>query len=76
MAVRFEFYLSDNYFDRMAILKEKMGKDDLNFNEFAKELLENELYRQQPKIPVCEEQNQIFPNCKLQPCDTRLFFFN
>lgn len=55
MAVRFEFYLSDNYFDRMAILKEKMGKDDLNFNEFAKELLENELYRQQPKIPVCEE---------------------
>ena len=42
MAVKFEFYLSDSDFDRMAAIKERMNKNELNFNEFAKELLESE----------------------------------
>lgn len=53
--VKFEFYLSDADYDRMAAAKKKMGKDNLSFNEFAKELLENELYRLQPKRPTEEE---------------------
>lgn len=55
MAVKFEFYLSDNDFDRMAAIKERMGKSELSFNEFAKELLESELYRLQPRVPREEE---------------------
>lgn len=55
--VKFEFYLSDADYDRMAVLKKKMKKDDLSFNEFAREILENELYRQQPRVPTEEELN-------------------
>ena len=52
--VKFEFFLSDKDYDRMEIIKERMGigKADMTMNEFAKELLENELYRLQPKVPV------------------------
>jgi len=53
--VKFEIYLSEEYFDRMAVLKKKMGKDDLTYNEFAKELLQKELYRLQPNRPTDEE---------------------
>ena len=50
--VKFEFFLCDKDFDRMDIIKERMGKADLTMNEFAKELLESELYRLQPTVPV------------------------
>lgn len=53
--VNFEFYLGDEYFDRLCVLKKKMGKDDLTFNEFAKELLQKEIYRLQPHRPTEEE---------------------
>ena len=53
--VKFEFYLSDEYFDRMVVAKKKLGKDELTFNEFAKELLQNEIYRLQPTRPPEEE---------------------
>lgn len=53
--VKFEFYLSEEYFDRMSVAKKKMGKDELTYNEFAKELLQKELYRLQPKRPTEEE---------------------
>lgn len=53
--VKFEFNLGDEYFDRMCVLKKKMGKDDLTFNEFAKELLQKEVYRLQPNRPTEEE---------------------
>ena len=53
--VNFEFYLGDEYFDRLCVLKKKMGKDDLTFNEFAKELLKKEIYRLQPNRPTEEE---------------------
>ena len=53
--VKFEFNLSEEYFDRMTVAKKKMGKDELTYNEFAKELLQKELYKLQPKRPTDEE---------------------
>ena len=50
--VKFEFFLSDKDFERMDIIKKRMKKADLTMNEFAKELLENELYRLQPRVQV------------------------
>lgn len=55
MAVKFEFYLRDEDFNRMAIIKAKKGKDDLTFAEFAREIVENELYRLHPTKPTEEE---------------------
>lgn len=55
MAVKFEFYMDDKDYDRMAIIKERMDKNDMTFEQFAKYLLENELYRLQPTVPTEEE---------------------
>ena len=55
MAVKFEFYMNDDDFDRMVVIKKQNGKDDLSFNEYAKELLHNELYKQHPAKPTDEE---------------------
>lgn len=49
MSVKLEFYISDSDMDRLWAIKERQGKNDLTGNEFAKELLENELYRLHPK---------------------------
>lgn len=55
--VKFEFYLSDEDYDRMEIVKNNMlEKYDLTFNEFAEELLHKELYRLCPTIPTKEEE--------------------
>lgn len=53
--VKFEFYLTDDDFDRMSVIKKRAGKETLTFNEFAKELLHKELYRLQPTRPTDEE---------------------
>lgn len=55
MAVKFEFYLADDDFNRLYAIKRKQGKDDLTGNEFARELLEAELYRLHPSVPRDEE---------------------
>lgn len=55
MAVKFEFYLSDNDFDRLFALKQKNNKRDLSGNEYAQELLEKELHRLHPSIPDIDE---------------------
>ena len=55
MSIKFELYLESNYFDRLCVLKKKMGKDDLTYNEFAKELLQKEIYKLQPNRPTDEE---------------------
>lgn len=47
--VKFELYLSENDFDRLAAIKEREGKFDLSMNEFALELLEKEIHRLHPK---------------------------
>lgn len=49
MSVKLEFYISDDYMDRLWEIKDRQGKDNITGNEFAKELLENELYRLHPK---------------------------
>lgn len=41
----FNFYLSDADTERLFALKEMQGRDDLTGNEFARMLLEEELYR-------------------------------
>lgn len=54
MAVKLEMYISDDYMDRLWEIKEQQGKENLSGNEFAKELLEAEIYRLHPH-KVCEE---------------------
>ena len=41
----FTFYLSDADTERLFVIKELQGLDDLTGNEFARKLLEEELYR-------------------------------
>lgn len=49
MAVKFEFYLSDEDTERLfAVKKEDKGKTELTGNEYARELLERELHRLHP----------------------------
>ena len=48
MSVKLEFYISDNDMDRLWAIKEKQGKNHLNGNEFAKELLESTLHTLHP----------------------------
>lgn len=45
MAVKVEFYLSDNDVDRLFAIKEDQGKNSLSGNEFARELVETSLHR-------------------------------
>ena len=45
MAVKFEFYLSDEDTERLFAVKEDKGKTELTGNEYARELLERELHR-------------------------------
>lgn len=60
MSVRFEFYLSDEDTDRLFSAKESQGKHNLTGNEFAKEVLENELYRLHPgKVRYDDNGNEI-----------------
>ena len=53
--VKFEFYLSDEDFDRMIVMKRNAQKEDLTFNEYAKELLHKEIHKQHPAKPTNEE---------------------
>lgn len=48
MAVKVEFYLSDNDVDRLFAIKEDQGKNSLSENEFARELVETSLHRLHP----------------------------
>ncbi|EET62390.1 hypothetical protein BRYFOR_05425 [Marvinbryantia formatexigens DSM 14469] len=50
MAAKFEFYLSEEDFDRLYEIKRERGKSDMSGNEFAKELLEKEIHRLHPGI--------------------------
>lgn len=45
---KIEFEISPDDLDRLFEIKKKFGKDNLTGNEFAQELLENELYRLHP----------------------------
>ena len=49
--VEFNFYLSDDDFERMAALKKEMGEADQSFNDFAAHLLHLYVNILQPKLP-------------------------
>lgn len=46
----FEFWLGNEDADRLFSVKATLGKNDLTGNEFARELLEKELYRLHPAV--------------------------
>ena len=48
MAVKFEFYLSDEDTERLFAVKVDKGMEELTGNDYARELLERELYRLHP----------------------------
>lgn len=54
--VKLEFYLSDDDMDRLWAIKESRQKENLSGNEFAKELLQAELYRLHPGKVVSEDE--------------------
>ena len=54
MAVKLEFYISDDNMDRLWAIKAKEGKDELTGNEYAKMLLERTLNRLHPEKAVIE----------------------
>ena len=55
----FNFYLSDEDFNRLYAIKEIRGRQDLTGNEFARQLLEAELHRQFPAIPQYDEYGNL-----------------
>ena len=55
----FNFYLSEADTERLFAIKELQGRDDLTGNEFARLLLENELYRLFPAIPQYDDNGQL-----------------
>ena len=61
----FNFYLSEADTERLFAIKELQGRDDLTGNEFARLLLENELYRLFPAVPQYDDNGQLL-NAKSQ----------
>lgn len=57
--VEFSFYLSEDDTDRLFAIKELQGQNDLTGNEFARRLLEGELYRLFPADVKRDEQGCI-----------------
>ena len=50
--VKFEFMVSDNDFERLAVLKKEMGEADQSFNDFAAHLLHLYVNILQPQVPA------------------------
>lgn len=55
----FNFYLSEADTERLFAIKKLQGRDDLTGNEFARLLLENELYRLFPAVPQYDDNGQL-----------------
>lgn len=53
MTVTFDLSVEDA--ERLFLIKDQQGRDDLTGNQFARRLLENELYRLCPHLPEEEE---------------------
>lgn len=54
--VEIKFNISDKDFDRICEIKEQRDKGNLSVNDFAKNLLEEELYRLCPRLSKSEEE--------------------
>lgn len=60
MSVHIEFYLSEENVDRLFSVKNSQGDDDLTGNEFARKILERELYKLHPhKVEFDESGREI-----------------
>lgn len=55
----FSFYLSEEDTRRLFAIKELQGRGDLTGNDFARELLEGELYRLFPAAPQYDERGEL-----------------
>lgn len=53
------FYISDEDMDRLFLIKDIQGKHNLTGNDFARELLERELYRLSPATPRFNEEGEL-----------------
>ena len=54
--VEIKFNISDKDFDRICEIKDRQDKGNLSVNDFAKNLLEQELYRLCPRPSAPEEE--------------------
>lgn len=55
---KFEFWLSNEDFDRLYAIKRQQGKEDMTGNEFARELLEKEVHRLHPARVEFDENGE------------------
>lgn len=55
----FRFYLSEEDAARLFAVKKLQGKDGLTGNEFARQLLELELYHLFPAVPELDERGRL-----------------
>lgn len=55
----FSFYLSEEDTDRLFAIKDLQGRSDLTGNDFARQLLEGELYRLFPTVPRYDENGEL-----------------
>lgn len=55
----FNFYLSETDTDRLFAIKDIQGRRDLTGNEFARLLLEDELYRLFPAVPRFDDDGHV-----------------
>lgn len=53
------FYLTNSAMDRLFAIKKLQGKDDMTGNEFAAQMLEDELYRLFPAAPNFDEHGNL-----------------
>lgn len=56
MSVKFEFYMSDEDYDRLYAIKRREGMADMTGNAFAAELLRKELCRLHPGVVQFDEE--------------------
>lgn len=55
----FSFYLSSEDTDRLFAIKDLQGRRDLTGNEFARLLLEGELWRLFPAVPQFDDDGHV-----------------
>ena len=55
----FSFYLSSEDTDRLFAIKDLQGRRDLTGNEFARQLLEDELWRLFPAVPQFDDDGHV-----------------
>lgn len=57
--VEFEFYLSDEDYDRLYAVMKVQGKEDMSGNDFAAELLHREIRRLHPERVKRDDYGEI-----------------